>query len=310
MAAALREGDLAGAFDAIEHVERPRGFTREPADIFDHALLEDRFSQGHIEVPFPTLQRLTNGGIGAGELWYWAARFGQGKTHSLTGIAARAAEVGCHVGIASLEMPAGEIATRVLRRIAGKDAVLLGKLDSEDILERKKAQDELLERTAGTIRVFDPSYGTINTTAHISSMCQDYDLVLGDHVGLMRNHEGKRAIDDWRVLAQISNVLREITLESSTPVAFAAQVNREGENPGSAKAPKANHLAGSDALGQDADVVVTQKKLSKRVAVYSAEKVRNGPVGHWYTRFDPAKGRFEEIDYDTALEIMAVDGDL
>ena len=311
MAAALRDGDLEGAFDAVTDIRKPRGFTKEPASIFDHAVMEQHFDVGHIEVPWPTLNRATNGGIRNGELWWIAARFGQRKTFSLLNMAARAADVGCRVGIASLEMPAGDIAARTLRYLAGRDAEILKHLDSDDVFERKKAQDELLERTPGSISVYDPSHGMINTVEHIREMCMDYDVVFLDHVGLMRNKDGKRAIDDWRVQATISNQLREVTLSTMTSVVGAAQINREGDNPGSAAPPKAKNLAQSDALGQDADVIVTQKGLSKRVTVHSAEKVRNAEgLKKWYSRFDPAKNRFEEIDYDKALELMAVDGDL
>lgn len=309
-AAALTEGDIAGAYELISGVTRPRAFARDPASIFDHALLEERFDLGHIEVPWPTLQHLSKGGIAAAELWYLAARFGNRKTFSLCNMAARAAEVGCRVGFASLEMPAGTIATRILKRLAGRDVHMLAALDSDDIRERKQVQDELLERTPGTVSVFDPSMGTVNSTEHIRGMCADYDVVFMDHVGLMRTKDGKRAIEDWRVQATVSNILREITLETSTSIVAAAQINREGENVGSARAPKASHLAGSDALGQDADVVITQKNLSKRVGVMSAEKVRNAPVASWYTRFEPAKGRFEEITHEIALDLMDQDGDL
>lgn len=309
-AMALHEGDVGEAYDAISSVERPRAFAKEPKSIFDHALLEDTFDLGHIEVPWPTLQHLTKGGIGVGELWYIAARFKNRKTYSLSRMAARAATVGCRVGFASLEMPAGMIASRVLAELAGRDEQLLSALRSDDVFERKRAQDKLLERTPGTVSVFDPSDGPVSSTEHIRSMCADFDVVFVDHVGLMRTKDGKRAIEDWRLQATISNVLREITLETTTSVVAAAQINREGENAGSARAPKASHLAGSDALGQDADVVVTQKNLSKRVGVMSADKVRNGPEGNWYVRFEPDKGRHEEIAHDTALELMDQDGDL
>ena len=311
MVAALKEEDLAGAYAAIEKIERPRGFAKPPVDIFDHATMGEQFATGMIEVPYPSLQHATRGGIGMGELWYLAARLGQGKTWELAGYAARAASTGVKVGIASLEMPAADVALRVLKRLCGRtDTSVVEALDSQDPIARKQAQDYLLERTPGAIGVYDPSHGRINTLGHIHQMCLEYDLVVLDHVGLMQSDEGRRAVDDWRVMALISNTIREITLSSGTPVLAAAQINREGENLSSARPPKASNLAQSDALGQDADVVVTFKRLSQRTMVQSAEKVRNGPGGRWYTRFEPKKGRFEEIDFETALDLQAVDGDL
>jgi hypothetical protein len=310
-AAALGEGDLRGAYELLEAsmAAKPRGFARSPADVFDHALLEDRFDQGHLEVPWPTLQRVTHGGVGTAELWYVGARFSNGKTFSLCRMAARAAETGASVGYASFEMPAAQIGERILAGLCGSDSALFAALTGSDISARKTAQDQLLAGTPGRVAIYDPSHGAIATPDHIRDMCVDHDIVLLDHVGLMHMRDGKRAVDDWRVMASISNQLREITLATDTSVVAAAQINRAGENDRSPYPPKAKDLAQSDALGQDADVIITQKKMSSKILVMGAEKVRNGPTARWWSRFDPRRNRFMEVSYDEASEQMSLDGD-
>lgn len=304
MLAALAEDDLDGAYEAIASVAKPRGFVRDPADVFDHALLADKFAVTKIEVPYPTLMRASHGGIGEGELWYLAARFGQGKSWEMLGYAAKAAMCGCKVAIASLEMPASQVGFRSLVRLAGRDTKLVKLLHSDLEFERKEAADMIRERTPGSVAIFDPSHGRVNSTGMIEDLANDYDIVFVDHVGLMQNHERKRAVDDWRVMAGISNMLREITLSSHTPIFGIAQINREGGKTGARTPPKASDLAQSDALGQDADAVITMKRISEggRVMINSAEKMREGPMVRWYTLFDPAKGRFEEITLDEANE--------
>jgi replicative DNA helicase len=277
--------------------------------VFDHASVAEAFEVSKIEVPYPTLARCTNGGIGPGELWYLAARLGQGKTWELLGYAAKAAKAGYSVGIASLEMPHKQVIMRSLKRLAGRDASLVRALNDDDVNEVKKAMDTIQATTPGRIDVFDPGHGRINTTSSIAEMCHDYDLVLVDHAGLLMTSDGRRAIDDWRAMAVISNVLREITLATGTPILAAAQINREGEKSHSSAPPKASNLSQSDALGQDADVVITMKRLSDRVMVHSAEKVRNGPNLRWYSRFEPDKARFEEISRDEASELGVLDED-
>lgn len=302
----LRDGDVGRAYDLIGAVPAPRLFVREPSDVFDHGVLEGRFGLDRHEVPWPTLQRLTRGGIIAGELVYLAARLANGKSWSLCSMAARCAEAGARVGYDSMEMPAGDVAGRILAKLAGHDQELLDMLRGEDSFDRKRAQDALLNRTPGSVRIYDPGMGNIHSVEHVRWMCSDFDIVFVDHVGLMHTGDGKRAIEDWRVQATISNVLREITLSTSTTVVGAAQINREGERGGS-RPPGAKNLAGSDALGQDADIVVTQRMLSPRIVMMSAEKVRNGPTGRWYTRFEPSRGRFEEIGKDLAETMMEED---
>ena len=102
-------------------------------------------------------------------------------------------------------------------------------------------------------------------------------------------------------------MLREISLESTTPILAATQVNREGERSTSRRPPGTNNLAGSDALGQDADVVVTGKRTSTHSMAMSAEKTRNGPSARWYTEFMPDLGRFDEINRERANELIAQD---
>ena len=311
MLTALSDGDLDGAFSAMENLRRPRGHRKDPANIFDHHLLEERFDVSKIEVPYRTLTMATHGGIGPAELWYIAARLGQGKSWELAGYAAKAAQCGVSVGIASLEMPAPAVSLRVLKRLvnARTDKKTTAMLDSPDVTLRKKAMDAIAERTPGKIEVLDPSHGRINSVGAILEMASEYDLVVIDHVGLLMTSDGRRAIDDWRAMALISNVLREITLATSTPIVGAAQVNRDGERTGGHHPPKVSQLSQSDALGQDADVVITMNRLSERVMVHSAAKVREGPNLKWYTRFDPAKNLFHEISKDEAMDVALVDQD-
>src|SRR5690349_22970936 len=114
IAAASRDGDLEAAFEAIEGITRPVGHRKEPADIFDVAVTNERFEGTKIEVPWNTLQRATAGGIMHSELWYIAGRLAHGKTMILHRFAAQAAKGGARVGIASLEMPSSAVTMRVL----------------------------------------------------------------------------------------------------------------------------------------------------------------------------------------------------
>ena len=137
----------------------------------------------------------------------------------------------------------------------------------------------------------------------VASRCSEYDLTVIDYVGLMAQDGGGRAIDDWRVMATISNTLKTIALAQKARLLCAAQINRDGET-GSAP-PKVKNLSQSDALGQDGDVVLTMRAKAKNVAThFSLEKNRHGTSGvHFFTTFDPNTGTYTEVSGDHAEDL-------
>jgi replicative DNA helicase len=306
---ALKLEDLEAAYGHLDKLHRPVTKSLQPVDVFDQNTIQDSFPTSKLNVPFNTLQYAT-GGIGPGEFWVQAARLGQGKTWLMLLYAAMIARDGYNVAFHALEMPAGQVARRT-HQLLTHDKDILKLLKSENVHDRKKAIDHIRENTPGSISILDPSHGRINTTAAILESCSSgkYDIVMVDHAGLLMTADGHRAIEDWRYMAQISNICREITLNTSTPIFASAQINRAGDTNGG-KAPSVSNLSQSDALGQDADVVVTMSRSSAMVMRHSAQKVRNGPNLDWYSRFDPAANRFEEISKEAASELNLMSKDI
>ena len=138
----------------------------------------------------------------------------------------------------------------------------------------------------------------------VAARACEYDLIIVDYVGLMAQDGGGRAIDDWRVMASISNALKITALSQKTALLCAAQINREGENGSSP--PKVKNLAQSDALGQDGDVVLTMRSKPHDVAThFSLEKNRHGASGiQFWTTFSPNTGVFTEISRDHADDLV------
>ena len=303
----LGEEDVPGAYAALEGLSPPRTSRREPVSVFDHVQAQEAFDLDRIEVPYQTLGRAT-GGIAPADFWLIGARLGAGKTYEGLKYGVRAAQTAHRVGVISLEMPTWEVSSRAARLLCGHDQELFLALESSDIYERKRALDALADRVPGSIHVVDPSHGDVASVGYLYDACADYDLVIVDHVGLMKTADGKRAIDDWRVMATISNEIRHITLSSQTPVVGIAQLNREAET-SSRRAPKPSTIAQSDALGQDANVVVLMKRLSDRVLAQEAVKVRNGPGVRWWSKFDPANNIFDEITLEEAGRLGMLDDD-
>lgn len=305
MLKALEDEDLSEAYEAMRGLTPPRSIAKPAVSIWDQSE-NDQFEVSKIPLAYQTLGR-ASGGIGPGEVWYIGGRPGVGKTWTVCAYVAAAVKQAYNVRYLSLEMPSKAIIKRVRRILAAPDSKLLAQLDSPDWTEHKKAVDALKERIEGTFAAIDPSHGR-GTNAAVREQMNEGDLVVVDHVGLMYTPEGQRAIHDWRAQAWISNQLKEDTLSSGIPILGAVQLNRAAES-SSEKAPGADKVGGSDALVQDADVVVTMKRLSKSVMVHSAEKVREGAGVGWFSRFDPEKARFEEITRDQGIELQAMDDD-
>ena len=110
---------------------------------------------------------------------------------------------------------------------------------------------------------------------------------------------------DWQAIAALSAELKGIAMQYKIPIVAAAQINRMaiGED-----LPGAEHLAGADAIGQDADAVVTMKQVSRHIVKMKLAKFRHGSDGHvWDNEFRPNSGYFREVSGDEALEIIDED---
>ena len=246
------------------------------------------------------LQALT-GGIAPGDLWYVGARMGIGKSWRLLEMAVAAAESGWPVLFYSLEMPQKQVKDRI-HRIALRNAYH-GHWGDIGLEERRQLVGQWAEQTA-PITIYDPSAGSCDATI-VATAGETGALVVIDYVGLMRTTNGQMSMEDWRAAAIISNQLKQAAIEHNVPVISAAQINRSGD---SAAEPSTVHLAQTDALGQDADLVVTLKKMSARVLLNYVPKNRHGASGgRWFTRFEPEYGRFSDLTPDAAKDLKAED---
>lgn len=304
---ALTAGNVEEAYEQFQGMRFETYAARPTSLLVDHTFM-DHYTQvqdDRIPVPWETLQSCTNG-IGKGELWYLAARPQNGKSSFMTDIAAEAALAGLRVNMYSLEMPKRTIQVRahaILGHRLGHQVDAKAMLHRKfDPLKYKAILQDIEDRVPGVIDVHEASSGPV-TPSVVASRAGEYDLTIIDYAGLMRTNSGSRAVEDWRHLAAISNELKEITLDKNVSVLAASQINREGDIAGP-RPPKLKHLAQSDALGQDGDVVLTMKRYGLGAAMFSVEKNRSGESSHlFWCKFDANRGDFREITRDQADEI-------
>ena len=128
------------------------------------------------------------------------------------------------------------------------------------------------------------------------------DIVFIDYLTLL----GAQS-DDWRGTAKLSSELQHIAQRYDIPVIAMSQVNRLGI---SKEPPGAEHLSQADAIGQDADVVLTMTQKSQNCMKMRLAKFRHGPGGAtWHAKFSPGTGEYEEVDVATAEAIVEADGE-
>lgn len=300
-------GDVHEAYRALVKAE-PRTTRPKPVKLLTDLTFFDHWDEPHqgVEVPYRTLQRHT-GGIKPGNLWYLAARPGQGKTAHLCSIATKAVLDGCKVMFYSLEMSEMEVRARFHAALAthfNVPGITVSEIRDRrvDMHTYKQFISELDDRLDGVLDIHTPKDGPVSP-AVVATKAGEYDLNLVDYIGLMRADSGNAAVEDWRTAAAISNRLKEIALGQGTGMLVASQINREGEM--GDKPPKVKNLAQSDALGQDGDVVVTMRAAPHNVATkFSLEKNRHGLSGiPFFTTFNPNEGTYVEIDKDMVNEL-------
>lgn len=305
----LGMGDLNNAYTTLVKAEPVRTSAKARRLLTDLTFMDDWDKDTTtIETPYRTLNRCT-GGMRPGQLWYLAARPKNGKSAHMVNMVTRAMLDGCRVKFYSLEMSEAEVRARfhtVLARHYGyKGITLTGIRDrTVDTMTYKTFVGELQDRlvnTGGHLDIHTPKQGIV-TPGVIATGANEYHLNVIDYIGLMRGEGGSRAVDDWRNLAGISNDLKLIANSHSTTVLAASQINREGDHGN--EPPRLNNLAGSDALGQDGDVIVTMRSMAHDVATHcSIEGNRHGPSMRYYTRFDPNTGDFTECSAQEAEEL-------
>lgn len=299
-------GDLDAAYNTLVRAE-PRRTSAKPRRLLTDLSFFDTWEndQRGVEVPYRSLQKHT-GGIKPGNLWYLAARPGNGKTAHLCNIATRAVLDGASVIFYSLEMSEMEVRARFHAALASHFGGRWGPINMQDIRDRRvdmKLYKEFIQflddesKIPGVLDIHTPKDGPVSPST-VATRASDYELNIVDYVTLMKADNGSSAVDDWRTAASISNRLKEIALAEETGILCASQINRDGETGN--LPPKLKNLAQSDALGQDGDVVVTLRSAPHNVAtLFSLEKNRHGMSGiPFFTTFQPNEGVYRNIDSD------------
>lgn len=269
-------------------------------------------SHGFAGVPtgFTTFDSIT-GGTQPGWFGVTAARLGEGKTWTGIKMAWSGVQSQRKIIYFSLEQPRLQIAMRVhafASRQYHKEVFNpqdLNRGRGFDLRSYRQFLSDLKEkRGSSSFKINDTSRGRVNIDTVASVIEQEQpDHVLLDYLTLLSTDS-----DDWRGTAKLSGSIQATSHRYDVPITALSQVNRLGIGK---DAPGAEHLSQADAIGQDADWVMTLKQMSQNVMKHRLAKFRHGEGGAtWWSKFSPGSGEYEEITHDDAVVQMEADGEL
>ncbi len=255
-----------------------------------------------ISTGFHELDRMTSG-LQAGELVIIAARPSMGKTSFAMNIAEHAAiKSGKAVLVFSMEMPAQDLATRLLSS--------LGRIDQHRLRQGSLIEEDWPRLTAAVGLLSEaklyidetPSLSPIELRTRARRVATEKDglgLIVVDYLQLMRvQNSENRAVE----ISEISRSLKALAKELKVPVIALSQLNRDLEKRPNRR-PVMSDLRESGAIEQDADLIAfiyrdevyNEDSADKGTAEIIIGKQRNGPTGTMRLTFLGHFTRFENF---------------
>lgn len=242
-------------------------------------------------------------GLQPSDLVILAARPSMGKTSLALNIARHAART-VGVGIFSLEMSRGQIATRLLCAEARVDAsrIRTGFLSKDqDWPALTRAAEELYPLP---LFIDDTPGLNVNQirskTRRLKSLHPELGLIVVDYIGLM---SGDPRLSREQQVAASSRGLKALAKELNLTVLALSQLNRGVEQRPN-KRPLLSDLRESGAIEQDADVIMfiyrdeyynKDNSAEPGVAEVIIAKQRNGPTGVVKLAFQGRHTRFDNL---------------
>jgi replicative DNA helicase len=254
----------------------------------------------------------TYGGLHRGDFKVVAARPGMGKTSYVTGIAINVAKRDEAVALFSLEMPARQMAGRMLCTEAG---IALGKTRAGRLSPRELTQTTVAVGSLGDLPLYidDASSGrpyaadivsrSRQLASELARQGKRLALIIVDYLQIVRLREALLKQRQDLAVGEVSTTLMQLAKELDCAVIAVAQLNRGVESRDN-KRPTMSDLRDSGQIEQDA----TQIEMLYRDEYYDPEtrdpgiveviieKARHGPTGTIKLRFDGPTTRFENLE--------------
>ena len=230
-------------------------------------------------IGIPTgLQRLDalTGGWRGGQLVVLAGRPGMGKSATMLPFARAAAASGVPVCVYSLEMPAGQLAGRMLVGSSGVDsgAFRTGNVDGAGWTKIEKAGATLSGMPVYLNDSANITMGAIRSQCKAMHRRGRCGMVIIDYLQLLDTTTRNANSTREREIAAASRSAKLLAKELDVPVILLSQLSRKVEERAD-KTPLLSDLRESGAIEQDADMVL----FLDRPAMYGAQTIDTNRYG-------------------------------
>ena len=252
-----------------------------------------------VRTGFTDLDEMTNG-LQKSDLILLAARPSVGKTTFAMNIVTNAALKGYKSAVFSLEMPAIQIAQRILCYVAEVEMTRAkkGELNPSDFEKFFNASKKLVGEKIFIDDNSSITVGEILTRCRRMKREKGLDLVMIDYLQLM-NSTIKSQENRNLVIGDITRNLKIMAKELDVPVLVLSQLSR-GIESRTDKTPMLSDLRESGSIEQDADIVMFLSRVEaneeegdeRKYVELNVAKHRNGEVGSIYLEF---VGRYSQF---------------
>lgn len=266
---------------------------------------EDQSEVTGIPTGFTDLDKMTSG-LQPGDLVIVAGRPSMGKTAFSLNIAENVAlDTGLPVAVFSMEMPATQLATRMIGSVGRLDQhkMRTGALEDEDWQNLTTAMGRLneapvyIDEAAGL-----NSFDLRARARRLHRQCGSLGLIVVDYLQLMTAPAGRSSENRATEISEISRSLKALAKELEVPLIALSQLNRSLEQRPD-KRPVMSDLRESGAIEQDADLILfiyrdevyNPDSEAKGTAEIIIGKQRNGPIGRVRLTFLGQHTRFEDF---------------
>ena len=278
--------DLQRLMTDISTVKDPDRIVWMADAVRDYVDSLDKGAPSFIPTPFPDLNKLLCGGIEYGELYYLAAKGGEGKS-ALAIELARYVSNSEHTLVVSQEMGLAAIVRRFMAQESGVSATRLRQhnLLPTDWTRISKAASDLSERKLG----LSSNGTTVKKIRALVRQAPEIKLVIVDYLQLLRG-DGK---DSRAQLEAVSAGLLELAKQENVAVFCLSAVTTRGEGN---KTPGMHWLRGSGMLEHDPDVILLlhQPVPTDPTRELIVAKARDAHVGRVRLHFSPEILHFVE----------------
>lgn len=292
--------DLHDQISALTVADRYKNITELGREI-EESIESRKNGAPEVFVPFgwPTLDNAT-GGLAGGDLAYFIARPGVGKTNILSYSAHHAWKQGFSPMLLTMEMTDVQIS----RRIYGLEGQF-----NPDAVRRGIPDAEVEKRLGNAINSFDEGVpfhiicGQVKQTVEsITALVDELrpDVLYIDAAYLVSMNGPSKAA--WEKLAAVSERLKQVAVTRNIPIIMTVQFNRDAAK---GKRYELDTIAGSDAIGQLGSVIVSIREGDDQYEgtrrILNIIKNREGGVGEFeiHNRFDPPD--FSEVANNSSI---------